>query len=264
MTPASPSNAFRVTIARTAVVLIGLVLWFLPNPDSVGQQAWLLAASLPCAVALLTLPALLYKVFPPEVRQTPEAPAEAVRALAQMGPMSRNEVITAITCGSMVVAWALAEPLSIDPTIVAFLGPGVLMLFGIFTTEDLNNSGDALGTLIWFAILYTMSTSLKTFGFMSYVGQLLGAQVDGMSWPVVYVTLIAAYVLIHYLFVSQTAQLLALFGIFMGGAVDAGVPAPLIAMMLLFATNFFAVITPQGSSANVLFAGSGYLTQGEL
>jgi DASS family divalent anion:Na+ symporter len=109
-----------------------------------------------------------------------------------------------------------------------------------------------------------MSTSLKTFGFMSYVGQLLGAQVDGMSWPVVYVTLIAAYVLIHYLFVSQTAQLLALFGIFMGGAVDAGVPAPLIAMMLLFATNFFAVITPQGSSANVLFAGSGYLTQGEL
>ena len=34
--------------------------------------------------------------------------------------------------------------------------------------------------------------------------------------------------------------------------------------MLLFATNFFSVITPQGSSANVIFAGSGYLTQGEI
>jgi DASS family divalent anion:Na+ symporter len=33
---------------------------------------------------------------------------------------------------------------------------------------------------------------------------------------------------------------------------------------LLFATNFFSVIAPQVSSANLLFAGSGYLTQAEL
>jgi DASS family divalent anion:Na+ symporter len=81
---------------------------------------------------------------------------------------------------------------------------------------------------------------------------------------VVYVSLVVLYVLIHYLFVSQTAQMLALFGIFMGVAIEAGVPPALIALMLLFATNFFSVITPQGSSANVIFAGSGYLTQGEI
>ncbi|MEW6369026.1 MAG: anion permease [Acidobacteriota bacterium] len=33
---------------------------------------------------------------------------------------------------------------------------------------------------------------------------------------------------------------------------------------LLFASNHFSTITPQGSSANVIFAGSGYLTQSEL
>jgi DASS family divalent anion:Na+ symporter len=37
-----------------------------------------------------------------------------------------------------------------------------------------------------------------------------------------------------------------------------------LAFQLLFATNYFSVITPQGSSANLLFAGSGYLSQGEL
>ena len=36
------------------------------------------------------------------------------------------------------------------------------------------------------------------------------------------------------------------------------------AFMLAFATNFFAAMTPQASSANVLFAGSGYLTQQEM
>ena len=39
---------------------------------------------------------------------------------------------------------------------------------------------------------------------------------------------------------------------------------PLMGMMLLFATNFFSVITPQASSANVIFVGSGYLTGREV
>jgi len=40
--------------------------------------------------------------------------------------------------------------------------------------------------------------------------------VAGYAWPVVYTTLIISYVLIHYFFVSQTAQMLALFSVFLG------------------------------------------------
>jgi DASS family divalent anion:Na+ symporter len=79
-----------------------------------------------------------------------------------------------------------------------------------------------------------------------------------------YVILIVSYVLIHYFFVSQTAHMLALFSVFLGVAVQAGVPAELMAFMLLFATNFNAIITPQGSSANVIYVGSGYLEAGEI
>jgi len=46
--------------------------------------------------------------------------------------------------------------------------------------------------------------------------------------------------------------------------VKLGVNPAVLAFQLLFATNYFAAITPQGSSANLLFAGSGYLTQGDL
>jgi len=42
------------------------------------------------------------------------------------------------------------------------------------------------------------------------------------------------------------------------------VSAAPLAFMLLFASNFFSVITPQASSANLLFTGSGYLSQGDL
>jgi DASS family divalent anion:Na+ symporter len=226
--------------------------------------SWFIASSVPCLVAFLVIPYLLYRIFPPDVKDTPEAPREAARKLEAMGPLSRQEWITGITFVGMVLCWALSKQLGTDNTAIAFLGLGILMLTNIFTEEDVKASGDALSTLIWFAILYTMSTYLNKFGFMGFLGERLGARVEGLSWPVVYVSLVTLYVLIHYLFVSQTAQMLALFGIFVGVAIESGVPPALIVLMLLFATNFFSVITPQGSSANVIFVGSGYLTPGEV
>ena len=58
--------------------------------------------------------------------------------------------------------------------------------------------------------------------------------------------------------------MLALFSVFLGVGVKAGVPAEMLTYMLLFATNFNALITPQGSSANVIYAGSGYLESSEI
>jgi divalent anion:Na+ symporter, DASS family len=81
---------------------------------------------------------------------------------------------------------------------------------------------------------------------------------------VTYVGLIVIYVAIHYMFVSQSSQVLALLGVFLDVGVRGGVPAPLMAFGLLFASSYFSVITPQGGSQNVIFVGSGYLTQREL
>ena len=51
---------------------------------------------------------------------------------------------------------------------------------------------------------------------------------------------------------------------FLDVGVKLGVPAAPLAFQLLFATNYFSAITPQGSSANLLFAGSGFLSQRDL
>jgi DASS family divalent anion:Na+ symporter len=85
-----------------------------------------------------------------------------------------------------------------------------------------------------------------------------------MSWPTLYVSLIAIYVAIHYMFVSQSSQVLALLGVFLDVGVRGGVPAPLMAFALLFASSYFSVITPQAGSQNIIFVASGYLTQREL
>jgi DASS family divalent anion:Na+ symporter len=99
---------------------------------------------------------------------------------------------------------------------------------------------------------------------MEFLGERLAIRLGGLPEAAAIVALIVVYVALHYLFVSQTAHLLALFGVFLGVGVTLGVTPALLAYQLLFATNFFAAIAPQGSSANLLFAASGYLSQGEL
>lgn len=230
----------------------------------VSFTSWLVASSVPTLLLIALLPLLLYKVFPPEVKATPEAPAAARKALAAMGPLSAQEKIVAATFVIMVVLWGLAGTLKLDLTSVAFLGLGVLLGTGVLTLDDIKQQGDVLGTFIWFAILYTLSGQLNAMGFMGYLGQRLGNSLSGLPMPAAYVILVLAYVVLHYLFVSQTAHVLALFGVFLGVGAQLGVPVSVLGFALLFSTSYFSTITPQASSANVLVVGSGYLTQGEL
>jgi di/tricarboxylate transporter len=90
------------------------------------------------------------------------------------------------------------------------------------------------------------------------------SMLGGLDWPVAYVVLLLLYVLMHYMFVSQSAQVLALLGVFLDVGIQAGVPVPLMGFALLFASSYFSTLTPQGGSQNVIFVASGYLTQGEL
>ncbi len=230
----------------------------------ISYGSWALAASVPVLVLYFLVPWVIFKIYPPEIKETPEASAIAQEALDKMGTVHKNEWIMAGTFIGMVTLWVMSGSWGLDKTAVAFLGLGILMLSNIFTLDDLRGEGNALGTLVWFSILYAMSKYLNELGFMGWVGEHISNSVAGFSWPVVYVSLIVGYVLIHYFFVSQTAQMLALFSVFLGVAIQAGVPAEMMTYMLLFATNFNAIITPQGSSANVIYTGSGYIEAGEV
>ena len=143
-------------------------------------------------------------------------------------------------------------------------GLGALLATNVLEIDDINLQGGTLVTFLWLAVLFALSGQLNELGFMGYVGTRLTALLGGMAWPLTYVILLTLYVLMHYMFVSQSAQILALFDVFLGVGVKTGVPAPLMAFALLFASSYFSTITPQGGSQNVIFVGSGYLTQVEL
>ena len=230
----------------------------------IGFGRWLLASCVPALTAIVLLPLLIAKLFPHGASATPEAPRAARAELSGMGAMSRDERITAVVFVVMVAGWVFADTLKLNVTSIAFAGFGALLLAGVLTLEDIALQGETLVTFLWLAVLFALSGQLNELGFMGYVGERLASHLGGLSWPVTYVTLVAVYVAIHYLFVSQSSQVLAVLGVFLDVGIRGGVPAPLMAFALLFASSYFSVITPQAGSQNIIFVASGYLTQREL
>jgi DASS family divalent anion:Na+ symporter len=230
----------------------------------IGFGWWLIAASVPTLVAILLLPIVVRRLFPPGVSETPDAPHAARAALQSMGSMTRDELITAAAFAVMVTGWILAGSLNLSVTAVAFAGLGVLLATSVLTLDDIGKQGDTLATFLWLAVLFALSGQLNEVGFMGYVGERMAANLAGLPWQVVYVALLVLYVLLHYLFVSQASQVLALFAVFLAVGTQNGVPVQLLCFALLFASSYFSVITPQGGSQNVIFVASGYLTQPEL
>ncbi|KAK1385939.1 dicarboxylate transporter 2.1, chloroplastic [Heracleum sosnowskyi] len=84
--------------------------------------AWFEAASLPAFVSLLATPLILYKFYPPEIKDTPEAPAMATRKLKLMGPVSKNEWIMIGTMALAVSLWIFGEAIGISSVVAAMIG----------------------------------------------------------------------------------------------------------------------------------------------
>ena len=192
----------------------------------IGFGKWLVVASVPAVTAILALPWPVARFFPPGVEETPNAPLEARNALARLGPLSRDEWITAITFVLMVSGWVFADALKLGVTIIAFAGLGLLLMAEVLTIKDIASQGVTLATFLWLAVLFALSGQRNELGFMGYAGQRLARYLGGLSWPVTYVSRIAIYVAIHYMFVSQSSQVLALLGVFLAVGIRGGVPAP--------------------------------------
>lgn len=78
--------------------------------DSLGVKikdpwiTWFKGSCLPASVSLMLTPLIIYKIFPPETKHTPDAPILAQTKLDQMGPVKRDEWIM---LGTMLVTVAL-------------------------------------------------------------------------------------------------------------------------------------------------------------
>lgn len=224
---------------------------------------YFLAALVPGLVSFLVIPFVLFKLYPPEVKETPNAPKWAQDQLNDMGPMSPSEKWMLGVFGLALLLWVTETLTGIDATVTAFIALVVLLLSGVLTWTDVKNESGAWDTLTWFAVLVMMASQLNELGFIPWLSETIARSVQGFSWPVILVILLLAYHYSHYLFASATAHVSAMYAAFLGVALAAGVPGMLAAVTLTFAGNFFASTTHYSNGPAPILFGSGYVTQNE-
>ncbi|KAF3435051.1 hypothetical protein FNV43_RR22138 [Rhamnella rubrinervis] len=222
---------------------------------------WFKAASLPAIVSLLATPLVLYKLYPPETKDTPEAPGIAAKKLELMGPMTGNEWIMVCTMLVAVSLWVFGDAVGVASVVAAMIGLSILLLSGVLDWDDCLSEKSAWDTLAWFAVLVGMAGQLTNLGIVTWMSGSVAKclQSFSLSWPVAFGVLQAAYFLIHYLFASQTGHVGALYSAFLAMHLAAGVPGVLAALALAYNTNLFGAITHYSSGQAAVYYGAGYV-----
>lgn len=271
--------AYQVNIITSAMFITATA----PNPlvtagikqiagIDVSWAQWALAAFVPGMMALLLIPLILYVLYPPEIKNTPDAPAMAKQKLLEMGPIKLEEWIMVGVFFLLLFIWAGGPQLlsdsplfKIDATAGAFMGLGVLLFSGVLTWDDLLKEKGAWDTVTWFSSLVMMATFLNKLGIIKWFSHYVETSIQqwGLGWFAAATILILIYVYIHYFFASNTAHISALFASFFGVGVALGAPPLMFGLFLGFASSLCASVTHYGTgSAPVLF-GSGYVTMTE-
>ncbi|KAL1557842.1 cytochrome P450-dit2 [Salvia divinorum] len=223
--------------------------------------SWFEAASLPALVSLLSTPLILYNLCPPEIKETPDAPAIAAQKLHLMGPLTTNELIMIVTMLLAVSLWVFGDAIGITNVVAAMLGLSILLLTGVMEWDDCLSEKSAWDTLAWFAVVVGMSEQLTALGIVTWMSNYVSVSLLSLSlsWPLELVLLQLAYFSIHYMFASQTGHVGALFTAFLGMHLAAGVPGGLSALALAYNTSLFGALTHYSSGQAAVYFGAGYM-----
>ncbi|MFB9896228.1 DASS family sodium-coupled anion symporter [Planobispora takensis] len=225
---------------------------------------WALAASVPGLLALVVIPALLYRIYPPGLRDTPQAPGQARAQLAELGPMSRHEKIMAGVFVLLLLLWSLGSQLwGLPATASAFVGVTLLLVTGVLTWGDLERERSAWTTLTWFAVLVMMASQLQKLGVIGWFSEVITGATGGMRWEAAFVLLTVVYFVSHYAFASNTAHVAAMYGAFLAAAVATGAPPVMSALVLGFIGSLYGGLTHYASGPAPVLFGGGYVTLAE-
>lgn len=233
---------------------------------SFSWGSWFLAMLLPCVVAFFVIPLVIYFVTKPEIKHTPDAPALAVKQLAEMGKIKAGEWVMIFTVVVLLVLWIFGKQLGVNATTTAFVGLSILLLSGVLSWDDIKNEKGAWDTLIWFAALLMMATQLQTLGFTKWFGEVMGANIGQVlgdtNWVVLLVVINAVYFYLHYFFASGNAQIAALYTVLLGVGVTLNVPLAPLALSMAISSSLSCSLTQYTHARGPILFGAGYVPTG--
>ena len=265
------TSAMFITATAPNPLVVKLIADVTGAQISLSWGTWALAMLLPGLVGLALMPLIIYWLYPPEIKSTPNAMKFARERLQQLGPISRGEATMFFVFGVLLLLWAGIPALLfgpawlVDPTTTAFIGLGLCLITGVLTWDDVIKEKSAWDTIVWFGALVMMATFLSKLGLIGWFAKSLETGIGhlGLGWMAASALLMLAYLYAHYAFASTTAHITAMFAAFYGAGLALGAPPMTFALMMAAASNIMMTLTHYATGTSPVVFGSGYVTLGE-
>jgi divalent anion:Na+ symporter, DASS family len=245
-------QASNVLIAKFAQDATGIELTY---------SRWALGAVVPAALSLITIPLVLYRIYPPEIKHTPAASELAALELKRMGKMAWGERMMLVVFALVAGLWMTTAFHGINYAVVALVGICVLLLSGVLSWEDVITERGAWDVFIWYGGLVRMAEALGETGITKRFAETAAGFTSGWKWWAALALLLLVYFYAHYGFASITAHATAMYIPFLTVILAAGAPPYLAVLSLAYFSNLDASLTHYGTTPAPIYFGAGYVTQ---
>jgi DASS family divalent anion:Na+ symporter len=222
---------------------------------------WALGAIVPGLLSLVLVPLMVYRIFPPEIKETPAAAEYARGELHRLGPMTRPQKIMLLVFCVVAVLWITSPLHGIHYAVVALLGISALLICGVLSWDDVIAERQAWDVFIWFGGLVGMAEALGQSGITRRFAESTAGFTLGWPWWAAVGILLLVYFYAHYGFASITAHAAAMYTPFLVVSLAAGAPPFLAALSFAYFSNLAASLTHYGTTPAPIYFGAGYVSQ---
>lgn len=265
------TSAMFITATAPNPLVVKLIAEATGAQISLSWGTWALAMLLPGLVALLLMPLVLARVYPPEITNTLSARDFAQGKLAELGPVKTSEKILLAVFAWLLFLWAgvpelaLGKAFAVDPTAAAASGLALLLVSRVLTWGDVLAEKGAWDTVVWFAALVMMAGFLNKLGIVPWLSASLetGVKGLGLDWVWASLLLLLAYMYAHYMFASTTAHITAMFGAFYAAGIALGAPPMGFALIMAAVSSLMMTLTHYATGTSPIIFNSGYTTLGQ-
>lgn len=230
---------------------------------NITWAGWATAMLVPGLLVLFTIPFLLYKIYPPELKVIPNAKEISAEGLQKLGPMKKNEKVLVVLFILAILGWALGDILHLDATCVALAFLALALLFNLFTIQDLLENTSAWNTLLWFGFIVGLSASLAKEKFFVWLAKFVQGYLsfDTVNMVTVLLIIVGVCIVTRYLFASMGAFVTAFVPVAFTLGVAAKLPPTVLAYMVAACTAYGCALTHYGGALGPVLYGTGFVKQ---
>ena len=229
----------------------------------ISWMDWFIGLAFPALLACLVVPYLIYKVYPPELKEISNHKELAAQGLREIGPMTGKEKLLVIFFVLAILGWATSSFTKLDGTAVALLFFACCAIFKLIDWKNVLANNGAWNTLIWYGAIMGISGILSKAKFFVWLAKVVGEHMNfvGVNQALVMGILLVISILVRYVFASMGAYVGAFIPVLFTLGLVAQVP-PLPLVFLLGASSAYGcLLTHYGGAVGPVLFGTGYVPQ---